>query len=106
VDFIEEFEIENPGYHWEHVQGRIYDVIRDLFICGCQKMVPSPYTKAIYGIDVMVTNEMQPIILECNFQPDCHRACDLCPTFVDDCFEVLFVDQPVTNPRVAHIPLP
>jgi tubulin--tyrosine ligase-like protein 12 len=105
VDFVEQFEIENPGSPWAVVLEKIYGVIRDLFICGCQKMVPSPYTKAAYGIDMMITNEMQPVVLECNFQPDCHRACDLCPTFVDDVFEVLFTDQPVTNPNVVQIPL-
>ena len=105
VDFVEQFGIENPDTKWDDVLWRIYRVIRDLFICGCQKMVASPYTKAMYGIDMMLTNEMQPVVLECNFQPDCHRACDLCPTFVDDVFEVLYTDQPVTNERVVQIPL-
>ena len=86
VDFIEAFEKENPGEKWDNVQKRIYEAIRDLFRCGCQKMVASPYTKAMYGIDVMVTNEMQQAILECNFQPDFKRACNMCPRFVDDVF--------------------
>jgi tubulin--tyrosine ligase-like protein 12 len=105
VDFVEQFEIENTKWKWVDVLSRIYSVIRDLFVCGCQKMVASPYTKAMYGIDVMITREMQPVILECNFMPDCHRACELCPTFVNDVFEVLFVEQPVVNERVIQIPL-
>ncbi|KAH0786767.1 tubulin--tyrosine ligase-like protein 12 [Histomonas meleagridis] len=103
VDFIEMFENENKGIKWDTVQQKIYEAIRDLFKCGCQKMVATPYTKAMYGIDVMVTNDLEPIILECNFQPDCKRACNLCPTFVDDVFEVLYVEQPVTNDKVVQI---
>lgn len=105
VDFIEQFGIENPNVKWDDVQQKIYIVFRDLFKCACQKMVASPYTKAMYGIDLMLTNEMEPVILECNFQPDCKRACNLCPTFVDDVFEVLYTDQPVTNDKVTFIPL-
>lgn len=105
VDFVQQFNEENPEHNWDDVLQRIYDVFRDLFICGCQKMVQSPYTKAMYGIDVMLAADMQPVILECNFQPDCHRACDLCPSFVDDCFEVMYTDQPVVNENVVRIPL-
>ena len=105
VDFIEQFKIENKGIEWEEVLQRIYNAIRDMIVCGCQKMVQSPYTKSFYGVDVMLTKDYKPIILECNFQPDCKRACDLCPTFVDDIFEVMFTDQPVTNPNVVQLPL-
>lgn len=106
VDFIEQFEKENPTVKWDTVQQRMYNAIRDMFICGCQKMVPNPYTKAMYGIDCMITNDLQPVILECNFQPDCQRACHLCPTFVDDVFEILYTDQPVTNDKVIQLHLP
>lgn len=103
IDFIEEFAKEYKNITWAEVEKRIYSVIRSLFLCGCQKMVASPYTKAMYGIDVMIDNDFQPVILECNFQPDCKRACNLCPTFVDDVFEVLYVEQPVTNDKVVQI---
>ena len=106
VDFVQQFEIENPHMKWDDMQQRIYNAIRDMFICGCQKMIPNPYTKAMYGVDCMITNDMQPVILECNFQPDCKRACNLCPSFVDDVFEVLFTDQPVTNDKVVQLCLP
>jgi tubulin--tyrosine ligase-like protein 12 len=106
VDFVEQFERENLGTRWEDVLVQMYGVIRDLFICGCQRMVASPFTKAMYGIDAMLTRDFQPVILECNYMPDCHRACDLCPTFVDDVLEVLFIEQPVVNDHVLHIPLP
>jgi tubulin--tyrosine ligase-like protein 12 len=105
VEFVAQFEDENKGVKWADVLARMYAVIRDLFICACQRMVASPFTKAMYGVDAMITRDMQPVILECNFMPDCHRACDLCPTFVDDVLEVLYVEQPVVNERVVAIPL-
>lgn len=105
VDFVAQFAVENPSISWDEVLNRCYKAMRDMFMCGAQKMTISPYTKAMYGIDLMITNDYQPVILECNFQPDCHRACNLCPTFVDDVFEVLFTDQPVTNDKVVFIPL-
>jgi len=103
--FVEQFNIENPSMQWIRVLQNIYKSIGLMMQCGCQNMVQSPYTKGIFGVDVMLTNDYQPIILECNFQPDCKRACNLCPTFVDDVFEVLFTDQPVTNQNVTVIPL-
>ncbi|EAY18905.1 Tubulin-tyrosine ligase family protein [Trichomonas vaginalis G3] len=105
VDFVEQFAVENKDVKWDDVLQNIYKCMRDMFLCCCQKMVQSPYTKGMYGVDLMITKDYQPVILECNFQPDCKRACNLCPTFVDDVFEVLFTDQPVTNQNVAQIPL-
>jgi len=105
VDFVEQYNIENPNFNWDLMIERIYKSFLDLFLCGAQKMVQSPLTKSIYGIDLMITNDYQPVILECNFQPDCKRACNLCPTFVDDIFEVLFINQPVRNDKVFKIKL-
>lgn len=102
-DFVTQFAVEHPDCPWDSVLARIYDTIYQLFECGCQKMVASPFTKGMFGIDLMLTRDMKPLILECNFAPDCNRACNLCPTFVNDLFEVMFIEQPVTNDKVVQL---
>lgn len=36
---------------------------------------------------------MQPQILEVNFNPDCERACKYHPTFFNDVFSTLYLDD-------------
>lgn len=34
-------------------------------------------TFAMYGFDIMLTDDFKPVILEINFAPDCTRACQV-----------------------------
>lgn len=45
---------------------------------------------------------MQPQILEVNFNPDCERACRYHPTFFNDIFSTLFLDEP-SNCHVTRL---
>lgn len=45
---------------------------------------------------------MQPQILEVNFNPDCERACKYHPSFFNDIFSTLFLDEPDRLP--CHSP--
>jgi tubulin--tyrosine ligase-like protein 12 len=48
-------------------------------------------SRAIYGVDLMIDDNMKPNILEMTYAPDCHRAVEYYPDFFNDIFEVLFL---------------
>lgn len=44
---------------------------------------------SVYGFDVMLTDDFKPIIIETNFSPDCTRACQFDPEFVNNIFSLI-----------------
>jgi hypothetical protein len=55
-----------------------------------------PRARSIFGLDVMITEDFHPMLLEITYSPDCHRACVQYPTFFSDVFDTLFLGK-VTN---------
>ncbi|XP_053575031.1 tubulin--tyrosine ligase-like protein 12 [Bombina bombina] len=105
-EFITLFEKQYPDYPWSVIQAELFKSFTELFQVASSK--PAPYgicdyqsSRAIYAIDLMLkwaTNSdgqrvMQPQILEVNFNPDCARACKYHPTFFNDVFSALFLDE-------------
>ncbi|XP_072045584.1 tubulin--tyrosine ligase-like protein 12 [Amphiura filiformis] len=112
-DFMPAFESQFPGHTWESVESSMHGAIKELFEGAASKPHPyglthSPYSRAMYGIDAMLqwqTDEkgdkyMQPMILECNFIPDCERACWHRKEYFDDVFSTLFLDDIKDRPVV------
>ena len=62
--------------------------------CG---LFPCHRSRAIYAVDLMLDHTGQPCLLEMNFMPDIERACLYYPTFIDDIFRTLFLDEPNAN---------
>ena len=50
-------------------------------------------SRALYGIDVMITDNYEPKILEVTFAPDCKRACIFNPNFFNEVFGCLFFND-------------
>ena len=57
-------------------------------------------SRAMYAIDLMLDwreedniKTIEPIICEINFMPDCKRACLYHPTFFNDIFNALFLNE-------------
>ncbi|KAG8142776.1 putative Tubulin--tyrosine ligase-like protein [Naja naja] len=114
-EFIPLFEKQYSEYSWKTVEEDIFKAFVELFHAACAKPAPLglcdyPSSRAVYAIDLMLKWEssgdgkqhMQPQILEVNFNPDCERACKYHPTFFNDVFCTLFLDEP-NNCHVTSI---
>ena len=55
----------------------------------CPQMI-NYNSRAIYGLDAMIDENLEPYIIEINYQPDCTRACKFIPEFYNDIFSTLF----------------
>ncbi|KAF9927489.1 hypothetical protein BGZ65_006740, partial [Modicella reniformis] len=44
---------------------------------------------SIYGIDAMLKDGCQPVVVEVNFSPDCTRACKYDPEFLNNILTVV-----------------
>lgn len=73
-DFIQSFETAHPQIQWSTMQQRINQMLRQAFAAA----TPSPpqgiganrQSRAMYGIDLMIDQDFQPVLLEVNFSPD------------------------------------
>lgn len=93
VEFISYFQ-EKTGKPWESTQEDIYDAIKELFVMGINSAnMEREKSRAIYGVDLMLDENLQPYILEVNFCPDCERAIKYYPEFTNQVFNSLFYDE-------------
>ena len=59
---------------------------------GCRENEIS-YSRSIDGLDAMIDDQLEPHIIEINYQPDCTRACKFVPEFYNDIFSTLFFEK-------------
>uniref|UniRef100_UPI00398E36F9 tubulin--tyrosine ligase-like protein 12 isoform X1 n=2 Tax=Pristiophorus japonicus TaxID=55135 RepID=UPI00398E36F9 len=110
-EFIPMFEKQYPKYLWKNIEEEIHKSFVELFQVATAKPAPLgicnyPSSRAIYAIDLMLKWDidsdgkqiMQPQILEVNFSPDCARACKYHPSFFNDIFSVLALDEVADRP--------
>jgi tubulin--tyrosine ligase-like protein 12 len=90
VQYLKDRDIE-----WKPIYEKIKKAVRDIFLLAgkdCPQMV-DPFSRAIYGLDVMTDENLEPKVLELNYSPDCTRACSYHPEFFDDIFSTLFLGK-------------
>ncbi|CUI12382.1 Hypothetical protein, putative, partial [Bodo saltans] len=97
-DFIVAFDEQHGAGRWELVMGRMRDMIGHVFDAvvadAAVKSSIAPHGVTIFGFDVMLTDELTPMLLEATFSPDCHRACVQYPSFFADVFSTLMLNKP------------
>jgi len=98
--FIENFEKEHADKkRWSEIQDDINEAIKSIFAAAVVKPQPQglggqdkthPYEAfSVYGIDVMLKDDCQPVVVEVNFSPDCTRACKYDPDFLNNILTVV-----------------
>ncbi|CAN2387258.1 Tubulin--tyrosine ligase-like protein 12 [Pristimantis euphronides] len=105
-EFITMFEKQYPEHPWKSIEAELFKTFGELFQAATSKPAPLGIcdyqcSRAMYAIDLMLKWDtdsagkrvMQPQILEVNFNPDCARACTYHPTFFNDVFSTLFLDE-------------
>jgi tubulin--tyrosine ligase-like protein 12 len=93
TDFLEYLKQNNID--WNVIYDKIKQAVKDTFITAainCPQMTDY-YARSIYGLDIMLDENLQPYVLEFNFSPDCTRACKFTPEFFDDIFSTLFLNE-------------
>jgi tubulin--tyrosine ligase-like protein 12 len=75
-EFVKEFEKEHR-VKWLEIHESIRSMIRCVFesAAAVHPEMQNPFSRAIYGVDVMLDNRFKPKILEVTYCPDCGRAC-------------------------------
>ena len=105
-EFQNEWKDQYGKFPWVDIETDICEMLKEMFIGATKEKPPkgicaSPQSRALYAADIMLSLEdgkIQPKLLECNWTPDCKRACEYYPEFYNDIFKLLFLNQ--DNPDV------
>jgi len=96
-EFIPEYNKQMPEAPWsEAVEPKIRELVLNLFIAAKQTsggIRHLPNCRAVYGLDIMVDADGQPLLLEVNYNPDTAKICKWAPSFWNDALAVLFLDE-------------
>lgn len=105
-EFGELWAEQYPDNEWEAIETDIVQMLKELLVGASTFREPpcaigkSPQSRALYAADIMLEwtddgkTKIQPKLLEMNWGPDCKRACEYYPSFYNDVFKLLFLDQP------------
>lgn len=99
--FIREMEGQYPHTEWMDIEAKIYGTIKQLFTFATASdkgLKPFGKSRAVYGVDLMLQwneeKEIQPVVLEVNYQPDLTRPLKHNPELFNDILTTVILDQP------------
>ena len=92
-DFIKYLKEKN--IEWEPIYKKLKEKVKKVFLLACKDcpQMINYTSRAIYGLDAMLDSELEPHIIEINYQPDCTRACKFVPEFYNDIFSTLYFEK-------------
>ena len=92
-DFIK--YLKDRNIEWDPIYQKLKQKVKKVFLLACKDcpQMINYHSRAIYGLDAMVDNELEPHIIEINYQPDCTRACKFVPEYYNDIFSTLFFEE-------------
>ena len=92
-DFIK--YLKDKNIEWEPIYQKLKEKVKKVFLLACKDcpQMINYTSRAIYGLDAMVDSELEPHIIEINYQPDCTRACKFVPEFYNDIFSTLYFEK-------------
>ena len=85
--------LKDRGIDWENIYIKLKKQIKIIFLLAskdCPQMI-NYCSRAIYGLDAMIDYNLEPHVIEINYQPDCTRACKFIPEFYNDLFSTLYL---------------
>ncbi|KAI8882515.1 TTL-domain-containing protein, partial [Backusella circina FSU 941] len=82
---------------WDPIQKEINQSIKDVLAAAVTEQQPIGLSAeettfdsfGVYGFDIMLTDTFKPLVIEANFAPDCTRACQYDPEFVNNIFSLV-----------------
>ena len=92
-DFIK--YLKDRNIEWEPIYKKLRTKVKNVMLLACKDcpQMINYNSRAIYGLDAMIDDQLEPHIIEINYQPDCTRACKFVPEFYNDIFSTLFFEK-------------
>ena len=92
-DFIK--YLKDRNIEWEPIYKKLRTKVKNVMLMACKDcpQMINFNSRAIYGLDAMLDDQLEPHIIEINYQPDCTRACKFVPEFYNDIFSTLFFEK-------------
>ena len=92
-DFIK--YLKDRNIEWDPIYKKLRTKVKNVMLMACKDcpQMINFNSRAIYGLDAMLDDQLEPHIIEINYQPDCTRACKFVPEFYNDIFSTLFFEK-------------